>query len=460
MKRTLLLFSLCATFLGHKAAAQETYNLNVFDEAVYYGMYSAPVDEPIPAGAIRHSNSSYAKMLTAEQLDAFGNTLTMTVTLTPLCDNYDRIGNVNLALVPVGEDTYAYNDASVKRIEIGRFITPFMDMHEMPNEVPYVFEINNLTNLFHDEAIRAQYNIWIELEVYGWQGTPGVDGAANEIEGCEDRKDVYMGTLDFQSGNDPHVVYGGNHTFLPLSFKYELKNYTLDGTDELGETVKTINFELEQAVPNAKLYLITSNHGANAGGEEYVRRRHYIYFDDEEVLNYRPGGVSCVPFRVYNTQPNCIYINCQTNTWRPDTNSAWSWNNWCPGDKIPIRVIELGDLAAGPHSFKIDVPQAVFQDGQGYFPMSVYLQGVETTLAAEDFNAKAFAIYPNPVSDIATIETNGRIIQKVTVLNTLGQSVFSGSGATIDMSKFQSGVYVVKVYFEDSLIATKKIVKD
>ena len=30
---------------------------------------------------------------------------------------------------------------------------------------------------------------------------------------------------------------------------------------------------------DAKLYVITSNHGANSGGEEYNRRNHYIYFE-------------------------------------------------------------------------------------------------------------------------------------------------------------------------------------
>ena len=79
--------------LGFCAHAQFPYTLQVFDQAVYYGMYEATVDEPVPAGAIRLSNSSYSRMLTDEQLDSFGNTLTMTVRLNPLCDNYDRIGN-------------------------------------------------------------------------------------------------------------------------------------------------------------------------------------------------------------------------------------------------------------------------------------------------------------------------------------------------------------------------------
>lgn len=459
MKKTLL--SLFAFLLGFSAIAQEfPYTVQLYDDAVFYGMYVGLVDEPVPAGLIRHSNSSYATKLTQEQLDSFGNTLTMTVTMKPLCDNYDRIGNVNLALVPAGQDTYTYNDPLVKRIEIGRFITPFMDMHvDDPGEVPYTFEIDNVTQIFHDPAIVAEYDIWIELEMFGHQGGPGQGGAAVEIPGCADRIDVYMGSLEFVSGYNPQLELGANH-LVPLAAKYELKNYTLDGTDELGETVKTITFTLDNDVPNAKLYLITSNHGAQ---EEFIRRWHFVDFDGEEVLEYRPGGVSCVPYSYYNTQPNCIYINCVTGVPRPDTNSAWSWNNWCPGNKIPTRVIELGDLEAGEHTFKIEVPSAQFLDGEGnpgngYFPMSVYLQGYEETLGSEDFDTAAFNIFPNPVTDIVTINASGPV-RAIKVTNMLGQVVMTSDKTEVDMSQLQNGVYMVEIQLDNNKTAVKRVVK-
>jgi len=463
MKRTLLLFCFCVTMLAStRALAQFPYNLNVFDQAVYYGMYEGTVNEPVPAGAIRLKNWSYAKMLTAEQLASFGNTLTMTVTLNPLCDNYDRIGNVNLTLVPVGQTSYGYNDTNIKRIEIGRFITPFMDKNVTnPDAVPYVYDVNYLTDIFHDASITSEYNIWIELEVYGYQGGPGQGGAAVEIPGCAGRNDVYMGSLDLSSGYDSTII-NGNHFMLPLAYKYELKNYTLEGTDVLGETVKTINFTLPTDMPNVKLHLITSNHGSNTNGEEYIRRDHYVYVDDEQVLLYKPGGLSCVPYRPYNTQFNCIYAICNSNgtwSWRPNTNAAWSWNNWCPGNKIPTRTINLGDLAAGPHSFKIEVPDAQFSGGQGYFPMSVFLQSVSQVLGVDDLTSGSFSIHPNPVDDVATIETLGKGIRSVTVTNTLGQTVFKGSSGEISLSQLENGVYLVNVLFDNNVSATKKIVK-
>lgn len=460
MKKILLKLSLCASLLTATAVtAQEfPYNLQVFDQAIYYGMYEATVTEPVPEGAIRHSNSSYAKMLTEEQLASFGNTLTMTVRLNPLCDNYDRIGNVNLAMVPKGQTSYVYDE--VQKIEIGRFITPFMRLGLQPDEVPYVFDVDNLTRLFHDEALTAEYDFWIELEVYGYQGGPGQGGAAVEVPGCAGRNDVYMGSLEFESNFNAQLEQGPNY-FVPLEYKYELKNYTLEGTDVLGETVRTIDFTLEEDVPNAKLYLITSNHGSNTGGEEYIRRNHFVYFDDEQVAMYKPGGVSCGPFFQYNTQPSCIYYDCSQTPSppRPHTDAAWSWNNWCPGDKIPIRVIELGDLEAGDHSFRIEVPDAVFAGGQGYFPMSVYMQGGTEVLDAHNFETTAVSIYPNPVTNVATINAGNNKVTKVSVTNTLGQVVLTGNSETVDFSGLQNGIYIVKVAFDNNTTTTQKIVK-
>jgi len=44
-------------------------------------------------------------------------------------------------------------------------------------------------------------------------------------------------------------------------------------------------------------------------------------------------------------------------------------------DVIDTRIIDLGAMTAGTHQFAIDVPDAVFVDGEGNIPFSLYLQG-------------------------------------------------------------------------------------
>lgn len=461
MKRTLLIFSLCASMFGFKAAAQDPYTLTVFDDAVYYGMYEGTVSTPVPEGAIRNRNWSYGKKLTEDQIAAIGNRLTINVLAEALCDDYDRIGNVNLAFVPRNSTSYVYEE--VQRIEIGRFITPFMNnLTRTPTQVPYTFEADNIAKLLHDTSISADFDFWIELEIYGYQGGVGQGGAAADFPTiCGTRNDVYKGSLELVSENDATVTQGENY-FKWLSYKFELKDYVQatetnnagQGTDVLGETVRTINFSFEEEVPNAKFYVVMSNHGSAANGEEYRNRLHYIYLDNTELLNYRPGQ-NCEQFRVYNTMGNGVY-GAGTRT-----ENYWLGRAWCPGARIETRIVDLGTLAAGEHSFKMDVPAALFSGNDGYFPMSVYVQGYsETSLGTDAVQANAVSIYPNPVNNIATIDAKGQVVKTVQVVNTLGQVVLQATTNIINLSNMQNGIYIVKVQFDNNQVITKKIVKN
>ncbi|AWI26739.1 hypothetical protein HYN49_13015 [Flavobacterium pallidum] len=425
------------------------YNLTVFDEILFFDGYAATVSAPTPPpGVIRHRNDLYAKMLTEDELASFGPSVTMNVTVKASCDNYDRIGNVNLAFVPKGAATYNPND--VQRIELGRFITPFMNKNATPNEVPYTFNVSNIYKIFNDPSITAVYDIWVELEIFG---VPYA--AQNEIAGCSGRNDVFFGTLEFVSDTDAIGESGYNY-LLPLNFKKDLNNYAAGATDVIGQTVRTINFNLPAAVNNASFYLITSNHGSNSGGEEYNRRNHFIYRDNNLVLIYQPGSPTCEPFRMYNTQSNGIYGPT------PLTPAEWqSFSNWCPGDVIPIRRIPLGNLAAGAHSFKITVPSAQFVGQQGYIPVSVYLQGNMTTpLSTSDINEASFTLYPNPANDYVTIQSDAQV-KDVKLCNVLGQEILKGnSGGQIDLSSLQSGVYIVQIRFADDKVAVKRLIKE
>lgn len=331
----------------------------IFDQILFYDGYAATVSEPVPEGITRVSNAKYVKKLSSAQLQGLGNVLQMKVTIKAACDNYDRIAYVALAMV---KKDAAYNDATAKHLEIGRFITPFMNKNKQPDQVPYLFNIDNVAAILKDPTLNAKYDIYLEFSIFG------VPYAANkEIAGCAGRNDTFFGTVDLISSTSGTPATNPAVILEPLSFNQSINNY--DNTDVAGKTVKSITVNLATAVKSAKLYLITSNHGANAGGEEYNRRNHFIYFDNIQKLTYKPGGKSCEPYRAVNTQGNGIYGS------KPQTDAQWaSFSNWCPGDAIPIRVINLGNLTAGDHTFKIEVPDAVFKDKQGYIPLSVYLQ--------------------------------------------------------------------------------------
>ncbi|MDC0676259.1 peptide-N-glycosidase F-related protein [Sorangium atrum] len=332
----------------------------VLENVVFYDGYAETVDEPIPDGVIRHNNSLVATRLTDELLAKVQTTLKVRVVVGALCDNYDRLGSVNLALVPKGAQTYVPGE--VDRIEVARFVTPFMDMNKQPTTVPYEWEASNLVPILKDPDLLADHDIWFELGIFG------VPYAANdEVPGCAGRNDTQLGSLMLYTDSTKEAQ--DFSVLLPLAISEDFNNYATGASDKVGTTRKTVRFELPADTQNAQLVLITSNHGANEGGEEYIRREHYVYVDGELALQYKPGRTSCEPFRKYNTQGNGIYGRS------PRSDAQWqSFSNWCPGDAIDTRIVPWGAASAGMHEFVIDVPDATFVGGEGNFPFSLYVQ--------------------------------------------------------------------------------------
>lgn len=360
---------------GSSSWGPETFTL--YDDVTFYSTTWNAEDysqAPSTTEPFRYSNTAYALFLNDETLDKIGTSLDMDVVIGAACDNYDRLAYVNLAFMDKGE---TYNHETAESIEIARFITPFMNKNVQPDEVPYHFEMDDVARILRDEAIRDAYDIYLEFDVFGYTAA-----GQNEVAGCSGSVIAFYGTLSFTTSYDPEDAFDNPVYFQPLSYKYQLHKYinanddvdAIDGagTNVVGETVRRVTFDLASDVKDASLYLITSNHGANSGGEEYNRRDHFVYFDGEQVLEYKPGELSCEPYRQYNTQGNGIYG--QT----PRSQAEWqSFSNWCPGSTIPVRTIDLGDVAAGSHTFELTVPDAQFVNNEGYIPVSVFITGEE-----------------------------------------------------------------------------------
>ncbi|MEO8517298.1 MAG: peptide-N-glycosidase F-related protein [Flavobacterium sp.] len=446
MKKTLFFLLLFTNSILNTIQAQTT--IPVYNNALFYDGYAGMVNNPTDAGVIRLRNDLFTTKLSTAQLSSIGSTLTLNITITAACDNYDRIGNINLVLVPKGNTSYDTNTA--QKIEMGRFITPFMDKNATLNSVPYVFVVDNITKILKDSAINSSYDFWVEFEVFG---VPYA--AQTQIAGCTGRNDVFYGSLNFITNTNTTIP---NDTFLlPLNFKKNLNNYEAGASDAIGTTVRTINYTLPQAINSAKYYFITSNHGANSGGEEYNRRVHNIYHDGVLKSTYKPGENTCEPYRIYNTQPNGIYGST------PMTNGNWqSFSNWCPGAIIPIRSISLGNLAAGSHSFKITVPTAVFTGAQGYFPVSLYLQGLNTILGVNEFSSYSYDLYPNPTANFINVKSS-ELINSYQLFDFQGKVLLSknhnDSNLSIDISNYPKGVYFLKMDF-DKGTNTEKIIKE
>lgn len=447
---------------GLKAQTNGRDTVTVFDAVRFYDGYLVEKnpEDPTLDGILRHRTSLYAIKLTDEQLAQIGDSLEMHVRVQACCDNYDRIGNVNIAFVPKGQETYKPDE--VQRIEIGRFITPFMNKNKKPDTVPYEYKVPYLSYIFRDSELRAQYDIWVELEIFG------VPYAANQqIKGCADRSDVFLGTLKFSTINENRGVTTDKDVLVPIVIKnpeyiaHNLNNYDEQATDELGKTIKTYTFTVPKDVADGQLVLVTSNHGANEGGEEYNRRWHYIYYDggEEPVMVYKPGRNSCEPFRKYNTCPNGIYgyFKKSDETWQ-------SFSNWCPGDVIDNRIIDLGEVKAGTHTVCISVPDAKFVGGQGDIPVSIFFQGLTEGILN---NIEGVSVEES--KPLVTITKTGKTlvagssegIVSIELRDFQGKLVRQTEcGKTINCSGCASGIYLVSVELMNGIIETHKVLLD
>jgi hypothetical protein len=383
---------LCVLFYLPSLQAQQVRTIRMFDKALFWDGYAKDtIMKDTPAiGVVRFSTSLFTKRIKAEQLDSIGDSLKMKVLIKASCDNYDRIGYVGLAIVPKNQTTY--DRSKVKRMEIARFITPFMNKNLKPDTVPYNYEVSNLVQILKDRKINDSFDFWLELSVFG------VPYAANtQVAGCAGRKDVFFGTVDLIT-NDNEVVRDTDNLVTPLMYNFSFNSYQQGASDSLGVNTKTLKFTLVDSLKDAVFHLITSNHGADSAGEEYNRREHYVYFNNQLVLQYKPGFTTCEPYRKFNTQGNGIYGAS------PRTEAQWqSFSNWCPGAYIPIRSISLGNLSKGTHEFKLSVPDAQFVKKSGYFPLSLYIQGkkyiAKKTNSIISSEMRELQISPNPVKD-------------------------------------------------------------
>ncbi len=88
----------------------------------------------------------------------------------------------------------------------------------------------------------------------------------------------------------------------------------------------------------------------------------------------------------------------------------------------------------------------------------LYLAGGGTLFATQDFNnASNISIYPNPVSTILNVKTEGNIETEIYDMN--GRKVLTSSSKNIDVQKLQSGTYSIKINNNKKSISLKFIKK-
>lgn len=110
-----------------------------------------------------------------------------------------------------------------------------------------------------------------------------------------------------------------------------------------------ITFELAEDAKDVQLRYLTTGHGGWSNGDEFVPKENHISLDGKSVFKFTPWRSDCGSYRLYNP----VSGNFNNGL----SSSDLSRSNWCPGTVTTPNYIQLGDLKAGKHSIKVQIPQ-------------------------------------------------------------------------------------------------------
>lgn len=110
-----------------------------------------------------------------------------------------------------------------------------------------------------------------------------------------------------------------------------------------------VEFELKEDVDQALLRFITTGHGGWGNGDEFLPKANTISLDGKVIQSFIPWRSECGSYRLYN--PASGNFNNGLSS------SDLSRSNWCPGTVTNPNYIPLGNLKAGKHLIKLQIPQ-------------------------------------------------------------------------------------------------------
>ena len=134
-----------------------------------------------------------------------------------------------------------------------------------------------------------------------------------------------------------------------------------------------------------------------------------------------------------------------------------TFNNPVQGEWITMSI-PLSDFTG--LVTKEHIAQLIFaSSGSKVYVDNVYFSNVP--LGTVDFKTTSVKMYPNPIANIFNVSAD-KTIENITFYNMLGQEVMTINGSknleAIDLSSFQSGVYIAKVSV-DGKVSTSRIIK-
>jgi len=291
-------------------------------------------------------------------------------------------------------------------------------------------------------------------------------------------------------------------------------NYSIDiyGTaDSVGAGVTTTlsntenrNIEVTDYIYGKDLGELSSGSWILGGpGDQWHFTTRYEMYADEQLYSLRAyitnesvigAEVKAIIYEVDSTATNDIIILAESDNYTINSSDLGSWVDipfvspinlfsgyayefGIAGFQHPVDSVYVGtsgeSMYNGEHSLFDEMGLNPNSNGTAGTPTWYYLTSTpmvrmnfdpaSVISAVSDVKQTIFNVYPNPSNGVFTIELDATEKHDITVNNALGQTVIStttnGMNTTIDLSKFDKGVYTVELKNNSSTYVEKVIVE-
>lgn len=208
------------------------------------------------------------------------------------------------------------------------------------------------------------FNGRVTLKNKTWQDSVIYRQEVSEFLPLMSGKEVYIGTYIGNYDKGGHkvslelTIHPGDESSNP-GLKKLMSVFNTTNVMEMGgqeyatlfgqEKGLEVSFNLPEDAKGVKLRYITTGHGGWGNGDEFVPKENRISLDGALAFKFVPWRVDCGSYRLYNPVSG--------NFANGLSSSDLSRSNWCPGTVTNPSYIELGDLKAGQHTIKVQIPQ-------------------------------------------------------------------------------------------------------
>ncbi len=116
-----------------------------------------------------------------------------------------------------------------------------------------------------------------------------------------------------------------------------------------------VTFTLEKDITHAQLKYVTTGHGGWENGDEFLPKKNTIFLDEQNVFSFIPWRQDCGSYRLFNPASGNFDDGLSS--------SDFSRSNWCPGTVTTPMYIDLGDMKAGKHTLRVQIPMGKPEGG-------------------------------------------------------------------------------------------------